>query len=90
MPCLIFSVSYHPVCTPSRMLRAIGASMLPLLITAGSYAASARFTSITTYPSGGNAHHRGEPEPCGVIASELERDLYSFIPGKIPGILASN
>jgi hypothetical protein len=86
MPCLKFSYSYHPVCTPSRMLRAIGASMLPLLITAGSYAASARFPSITTYPSGGNAQYTATAD----VNGDGKQDVFASNTNGVVTLLLGN
>ncbi len=70
------SSTCDPTCLPSRILRAIATSMLPLLITAGSYAAGPRFTPIATYPSGGMAQYTATADVNGdgkqdVFASNL-------------------
>jgi Bacterial Ig-like domain (group 3)/FG-GAP-like repeat len=63
-------------CSPSRMLCAIAASLLPLLVTAGSYASSPRFTPTVIYASGGMAQYTATADVNGdgkqdVFASNL-------------------
>jgi hypothetical protein len=76
MPWLMSPSAADTFCAPSRMLRSIAVSGLPILVTALCCGASSRFTPIATYPSGGMAQYTATADVNGdgkqdVFASNL-------------------